>query len=291
MKVLITGHTGFIGSNMSGFLKGKDGIEVMGFSRSTGQDILNPEHVDNYVKGSDLVYSFAAYAKPAESVKNPMEAINTNVVGCLNFLEACRKYEVPIVYPSSCEIYGDSENVIKETDEIKPTNPYAASKASSDRICHAYHKAYGLDVKIVRLFNPYGPGQQLNKVIPIFYSRAIDNKDLQVFGKGGEDTRDYVYIDDVISGLWMARKLKAGETVNLATGIATTNLDVARMIIEMTDSKSKIVFSEYPKLFGGIHKQVGSYEKAKELIGWGPRTDIRSGIGKTLEWLEKIGGE
>ncbi len=288
MKVLITGHTGFIGKRMLEFLRGNDEVQdVIGYSKSTGQDILNPEQVKDFVKESDLVLHFAAYAKPAESVKNPAEAIKTNVEGCLNFLEACRQYNVPIIYPSSCEIYGDSETPIKETDEIKPTNPYAASKAAADRLCYTYYRTYGLDVKIVRLFNPYGPGQQLNKIIPIFYFKAIRNEELPVFGKG-KDTRDYVYVDDIVNGLWTSRRLKPGTTVNLATGKKTTNVDIAKMIIEITGSGSKILFSDYPKQFGGIYKQVGSYEKIKQLVGWEPKVIFKEGVKNTINWLKKV---
>lgn len=288
MKVLVTGHTGFIGKRMLEFLKGNDEIQdVIGYSKSTGQDILNPEQVKDFVKESYLVLHFAAYAKPAESVKNPADAIKTNVEGCLNFLEACRQHNVPIIYPSSCEIYGDSESPIKEIDEIKPTNPYAASKAAADRLCYSYYKTYGLDVKIVRLFNPYGPGQQLNKIIPIFYFKAVRNEKIPVFGDGN-DMRDYVFIEDIINGLWNSRKLNPGTTVNLATGRKTTTLDVAKIIIEMVGSNSDIEFSEYPKEFGGIYKQVGSYEKINKLIGWEPKVIFKEGVKNTINWLENL---
>lgn len=288
MKVLVTGHTGFIGKRMYEFLNNRNDVEkVTGYSKSMGQDILNRNQVEEFVRDSDIVYHFAAYAKPAESVKFPEIAIKTNIEGCLNFLEACRKYDVTIVYPSSCEIYGDSDGSIKESDEIKPTNPYASSKAAADRLCYSYHKTYGLDVKIIRLFNPYGPGQQLNKIIPIFYFKAMKNDSLPVFGKG-EDSRDYVYIDDIVNGMWLSKNLKSGETINFATGVKTTNLDVAKMVIDITNSNSKIEFSEYPKIFGGIYKQIGSYDKAKELIGWEPKFIFKEGLKNTIQWLEKL---
>lgn len=289
MRVLITGHTGFIGNRMVDFLKDKGDIQVTGFSKSAGQDILNLEQVKNSVKDSDLVVHFAAYAKPAESLNNPQEAMKTNVDGCINFLEACREYDVPIIYPSSCEIYGDSDNPIVEENEFKPTNPYAASKAAADRLCYAYNKSYGIDVKIVRLFNPYGPGQQLNKVIPIFYYKAIKNEKIPVFGKG-EDSRDYVYVDDIVNGIWMSKDLKPGETVNLATGIRTTNLDIAKIIIEITGSRSEMLYTDYPKQFGGIYKQVGSFDRIKRLIGWEPKTIFKEGIKNTIDWLKKTNG-
>jgi len=104
----------------------------------------------------------------------------------------------------------------------------------------------------------------------------------------GEDSRDYVHVDDIVNGLWVARKLSPGTTVNLATGKKTTNVDIAKMIIEMTRSRSKILFSNYPKQFGGIYKQVGSYEKIKQLVGWEPKIIFKEGVKNTINWLEKL---
>jgi UDP-glucuronate decarboxylase len=234
-----------------------------------------------------LVYHFAAYAKPGRSVKEPIKAIQTNVEGALNVLEVCRKFDIPLIYPSSCEIYGDSKKPIHENDPIKSPNPYAAGKAAVDRICYSYYKTYGLDVKIVRLFNPYGPNQQLNKIIPTFYFQALQGKPLTVYGNG-TDYRDYVYIDDIIRGLWLARKLPKGETINLATCKKTTSLEMAKLIIELTNSISKISFTPYPEEFGNIRRQIGSYEKAKKMIGWFPTIKVREGVKKTLKWLDSI---
>ena len=286
MRVLITGHTGFIGSNMIEFLKNHN-VEVIGYSKSSGCDIFNLDQLKRFVKKSDLVYHFAAYAKPGESITNPVQAIETNVKGCLNILEACREYKVPLIYPSSCEIYGNSKEPIEEDAPIKPLNPYAASKAAADRICFSYHICYDLDVKIVRLFNPYGPKQQLNKIIPTLYFQAVNNENITVFGEG-KDTRDYVYINDIVNGLWLAINLPPSEVINLATGKETTNLEVANLILELTNSDSKISFVDYPKEFGNIKNQVGSFEKAKRLLGWHPEVELEEGIKKTIKWLETI---
>jgi nucleoside-diphosphate-sugar epimerase len=287
MKVLVTGHTGFIGSNMYRFLERIKSVELVGYSDDTGQDIFDLNQLKKSVKDCDFVYHFAAYAKPGESIIKPVKAIEINVKGCLNVLEACRAHNIPLVYPSSCEIYGNSKKPIKEDFPINPTNPYAASKVAADRICYSYHVSYGLDVKLVRLFNPYGPRQQLNKIMPAMYSQAIKGKPLTVFGKG-KDTRDYVFIDDIVQGLWGARKLAGGEAINLATGRETTNVKIAKLLLELTDSKSKISFVPYPKMFGNIKNQVGSYEKAKKMLGWKPKVNLEEGMKRTIKWLESI---
>jgi nucleoside-diphosphate-sugar epimerase len=145
-----------------------------------------------------------------------------------------------------------------------------------------------MDIKIVRLFNPYGPNQQLNKIIPIFYNQAKKGEDLTVYGDGN-DTRDYVYIDDIVRGLWRANELQAGEAMNLATGIATTTRQIAELIIDLVDSNSEVKVVDYPAEHGGIRFQVGAYDKAKKLY-WKPVVPLRDGIEKTIRWLEKING-
>jgi len=282
-KILVTGHTGFIGKNMLEHLKKIDEAPL-GYSKSRGRDIFDTEMLDRFVKYADLVYHFAAYAKPGESKRNPVYAIDTNVKGCLNVLEACRKHNVPMIYASSCEIYGDSEVPITEEFELKPPNPYAASKAAADRICYAYHACYGVDIKIVRLFNPYGPNQQLNKIIPVFCNQAINGEDLTVYGNGN-DTRDYVYIDDIIRGLCKAKDLPAGEAMNLAMGRATTTLKIAKLVLDIVGGNSLIKSEDYPLEHGGIRNQVGSYDKAKKL-GWKPEVSLSEGIKRTIRWLE-----
>lgn len=289
MIALLTGDTGFIGSNMKDLLLRRN-VEVTGYSRGKGFDIFDMNQLRKTAKKCDMVYHFAAEAKPAESVLNPVRAVEVNLKGSLNVLEVCRELGVPLVYPSSCEIYGDSKVPIREDFPINPTNPYAASKAAIDRLCYTYHKCYGLDVKIVRLFNPYGPNQQLNKIVPTFYFKAVGNEPITVYGDG-TDTRDYVYISDIVKGLWLARKLEPGEAVNLATGKATTNLEVAKLIRELTESSSEIAFVNYPKAFGGIKYQVGSYEKAKRCIGWEPKVPLREGVKETINWLSQLKSE
>lgn len=286
--MLVTGHTGFIGSNLVPYLQAL-GLEVIGCSRRTGCDASDMAALSKFLDGCDMLFHLAADARPAESLMTPEETIHTNVQMTIKVALACRDAGLPLIFVSSCEIYGDSDHVIDENSPLRPTNPYAASKAASDRILYSFYKCYGLDVKIVRLFNPYGPNQQLNKVIPTFYRQAKANKSITVYGNG-TDCRDYVYVEDVVRGLWDARKLPSGEAVNLATGIGTTNIELAKLVIEKTSSTSKIEFVPYPKLFGGIHRQIGSYEKARKLLGWEPKVPLAEGIDRTLRWLESLRG-
>ena len=264
------------------------GHTVVGCSRKTGCDASDFEMVNLKLTGCDLAYHLAADARPAESLLSPWETLETNLKTASNLGLACSRVKVPLVYVSSCEIYGDSMEPITEDSPLSPTNPYAASKLAGDRLLYSFYKCYNLDVKIPRLFNPYGPHQQLNKIIPIFYKLAKQNLPLTVYGDG-TDTRDYVYIDDIVRGLWEARRLPSGETVNLATGVKTTNKQIAEMTIRKTGSRSEVRFAPYPSVFGGIHNQVGSNLKAKKTLNWIPKVSLEVGIDNTLKWLGSLG--
>lgn len=284
MIALITGDGGFIGTNLKALLR-REGVEVRGFSRKNGMDVLNAEQVESAIAGADIVFHVAADARPAESVLSPKETIEANLRGSLNVLEACRRHDTMLIYPGSCEIYGDSDGVITEDTPINPPNPYSASKAAVDRICFTYWKSYGLPVKIARFFNPYGPHQQMNKIIPTFYFQAVRDSPITVYG-AGYDTRDYTYVSDIVEALWACRKLKGGEAVNVCTGVATTNLQMAKMVIAALGSRSEVRFVPYPEVFGGIKKQVGSNEKIRRLLGWSPKVALDEGLRLTLEWLK-----
>ncbi len=286
VTALVTGHTGFLGKNLVPALL-KQGTETVGYSRSEGHDIRDAHQLLKATEHVDLVYHLAAYAKPAESLRDPSRAVEENVLGTLNILEACRQNSFVLVYPSSCEIYGDSQEPITEEQKLNPPNPYAASKAAADRLCYSYAKAYGIKVASLRLFNPYGPHQQLNKIIPTFYSQAVRGQPITVYGHG-TDTRDYTHISDIIRALLIAPKLPSGEAVNICTGRTLTNLQVAKMVKEMTHSSSPITTVDYPALFGGIMHQVGSYSKAKNLMGWEPNTRFEDGLKNTIDWLKTL---
>ncbi len=286
VRALVTGHNGFLGKNLVPSLR-KDGVETIGYSTREGMDILDPHRLLAATKDVDMVYHLAAYAKPAESLQNPSLAIDVNVRGTLNVLEACRKSNFHLVYPSTCEIYGDSVEPITEDHQLSPPNPYAASKAAADRLCYSYAKAYGIKTSILRLFNPYGPHQQLNKIIPTFYFQAIKGEPITIYG-AGTDTRDYTHIDDIVKALSTAHKLAKGEVVNICTGRALTNLDVATMVKRVTESKSPVKHVDYPLLFGGIKNQVGSCAKANRLLGWKPLVRFEEGVKGTVEWLKTL---
>ena len=145
-----------------------------------------------------------------------------------------------------------------------------ASKAAVDRVCYTHFVSYGMDIKNVRLFSPYGLKQQLSRIIPTCIPNRKKNNDIVVFGTR-EDTRDYGYISDVVNSLRLARDLPKGETISLATGQEITNLEMTQEITQITGGESNIVFIEYSKKIGNIKAQLGALKKAESLIDWGSR--------------------
>jgi dTDP-glucose 4,6-dehydratase len=286
VRVLITGHTGFIGSNLVHYLTDA-GIETVGFSRGAGGNIADFNQLRRATEYCDLVIHAAGSVDPSGSIDHPEETLKVNILGTHNVLLVCREARLPCIYISSCEVYGDSTSPITELTPLSPPNPYAFSKAAADLLCHTYYRCYGVDVRSVRLFNPYGPAQQLVRIIPAFYRQAKMGGPLTVYGDGS-DTRDYVYIDDVVSGIWMARQVPAGMGVNLATGKATSTLEVARLILRLSASHSSIVFKPYPEDHGGIFRQLGSAQTMKRLTNWRARIPLEEGVHRTLAWLDTL---
>ncbi len=265
-------------------------MKVEGYSLSEGNDVLDLDRLRRTSKGTDIVFHLAAFADPAQSLRNPAAVMDINVRGTVNVLESCRLNDFFLVYPSSCEVYGDSTTPIHENFPLNPPNPYAASKAAGDRLCFTYAKAYGIRVAILRLFNPYGPHQQLNKIIARFHSQAVKGEPITVYGNG-EDTRDYTYVDDIVRGLILARKAPHGEAVNICTGRALTSMEVALMVKQVTNSDSPVMSVVYPALFGGIKNQIGSNSKAHQSLGWKPTIRFEDGLRKTVDWLENAHSE
>ena len=286
MKVLITGDTGFIGTNLKQHV-GDLGHEVIGFSTRNGFDIMDRGQVESAVSGMDVVIHGAAFADPAASIDQPEKTIDINLLGTLNVLKACAINDVPCTNISSCEIYGDGEGPITEEAPFKPPNPYAMSKAAADLLTHTFHRAYEADVRSVRLFNPYGPLQQLNKIVPRFFFQARKNAPITVYGDDS-DTRDYVFVGDVVRGIWASSDAPAGTSVNLATGVATTSREMAELIRSLTGSTSSIEIVPYPANFGGIFRQVRSSESAEKMIGWKPEVPLEEGVLRTMSWLDHL---
>ena len=314
-KVLVTGADGFIGSHLTERLVNY-GANVIIFVKdntllhgSNLPKLNNLSHLKDKLKilsgnissydfvnlikkeKPEIIFHLAADAYVNKSFLQPREVIQTNVDGTLNVLHACLNEEMKpaefikrIVVTSSSEVYGTYDSPIKEDFELKPSSPYGASKAAADRLSYSYYNTYNLPISIIRPFNTYGPRHTYDAP-PKFISLALDGKDITIFGDG-EQSRDLMYVDDTVDGfLIMGMNEKAiGEAVNFGTGKDTKIIDLARKVIEISKSNSKI--SHLPPRLSEVQRLCCNNSKAKELFSWQPKVSIDEGLRKNIEWVK-----
>jgi len=306
-SVLVTGGNGAIDCNLvykllelkakivvlddysqskSGNLTSNKNLKVVR-SNITNENVLKKVFSYHY----DYVFHLAARFANELSVIDPYEDLRVNVQGTLQvLLHAAKKNVGRFLYTSSSSIYGPQKTtVLKENTIPNSSTPYAASKLSAENYCHAIKELYGLNYTIVRLSNSYGPFDPPGKyrnVIPNFFQSAILRKDLIITGTGNE-TRDFTFIDDCVKGIILAATSKKGknETFNLGTGKETKIKNLAKLILEITKSKSKIVFKPMRK-FDHIKNRRMDISKARKLLRYYPSTDMKKGLEITYDWLK-----
>ncbi|MFH1575338.1 MAG: GDP-mannose 4,6-dehydratase [Candidatus Nealsonbacteria bacterium] len=300
-KILITGGAGFQGSHLIDYFSGLDcevtilntfseknegnlkGLNVM--PRVVWGSVTDAEIVNKTIRGQDVVLHLAAHINVDESILNPKLTLDVNIQGTYNVLEAVRKHKNKLIHTSTCEVYGEPVNkkLIDEITELRPHSPYAASKAAADRLCFAYFKTYGIDVTVIRPFNVFGPRQKekdFGAFIPMSVKKAMDGQNLQVFGKGTQ-TRDYMYIDDLVRayGLVVGLEKTAGEVYNFGTGVETSVKDIAEYIAK----KFGVGVDYLPARPGEVARFCADITKAKKL-GFEPKINIWEGIDKYILW-------
>ncbi len=260
-KILITGGAGFMGSNFTRYLieKYKDYkcivLDLLTYAGCKDNlspflenhhsnfyfkkgDICDAKVVQDLIKDANVVINFAAETHVDRSIINPYPFIKTNVIGVFVLLEAVRKYKVErLIHISTPEVYGDAELIpTKEDYPIKPMSPYAGSKAAGDRLLYSYFMTYDIPITIVRPSNNYGPYQYPEKLIPLFITNALEDKNLPIYGNG-KSIRDWLYIKDFCVAIDKIihldiNKVK-GEEINIATGNGIDVLTIANLILRL----------------------------------------------------------
>jgi nucleoside-diphosphate-sugar epimerase len=241
----------------------------------------------------DLVIHLAAMTHVDDSLVHPDAFFDVNALGTVQVLKAVTQTNTPMLYVSSSEVYGDLLAVrgaaelgarMHEEWPMHPCSPYAVAKAAADMACQVWHRTFGTDVRIVRPFNQYGPGQTKQKLFPRFVQLALEGKPLTVYGDGSQ-TRDYVYVDDTVAGIWAARHLPAGEVVNLCSGDEISVREIADRIVQVLASKSVVAtVGAGPRRPGEVQRMVGDPGKARERLGWTVQVTLDEGIRRIAEW-------
>lgn len=307
MRVLVTGGAGFLGSHMSDFLlaRGFDVIAVDNFY--TGSKI-NIEHLEIEAKFElirhditfplylecDLIMNFACPASPVHYQRNPSQTMKTNVHGAINMLGLAKRLHIPIFQASTSEVYGDPELTPQpETywGRVNPIGPracYDEGKRAAETLFFDYHRQFSLEIKVARIFNTYGPRMAIDdgRVVSNFIVAALQGKDITIYGDGTQ-TRSFCYVDDLISGLYrFVFESQNTGPMNIGTEFEFTMKELADLVIELTDSKSKIVYSPLPQ--DDPKQRKPDLNLAKKLINWQPTISVRDGMQATIEYFKTI---
>lgn len=300
MKIFVTGGSGFIATPLVRHLLDKGfKVKVLDLKEPkinhknlefVKKSILGD--ITNDIKGSDAVFHFAALLGVDNSDKRPLDTMKINLEGSVNVFKSAIDAGVKrMVYSSSSEVYGEPRELPIKEDSVKgPVSTYGVSKLAAEIYAKAYNQEFGTDIRIVRFFNVYGPGQESNWVVPIFLNKALKSQEIGVFGNGAQ-TRCFTYVEDIADGvLKVFEKGKAGEAYNIGNNNPTTILELAQIVKEITRSKSEIMklgFGKDTRLKEReIEYRIPDISKMKTL-GWGPKTMVREGIGKIVEKMKK----
>jgi UDP-glucose 4-epimerase len=296
MKFLITGAAGFIGSHLYKKLI-DEGHEVIGIDNFLHPcknptikevkygDIRYYHDIERWVKWADVVLHLAAQINVDKSISNPQETLDINITGTLNILEAVKKFNKQMVFASSSEVYGTSQDeYMSEEHPLDAQSPYAASKVAGDRLCKSYYDTYGTKVAILRNFNTFGTFQgddSYGGVIAIFTRNALQGTPLVVFGDG-EQRRDYMSVQDAISGYQLCyQKALWGKPINIGTGLTISINELAKYIKELSNSNSEITHIE-PRA-GEVKRLCANIALARSL-GFISKTNFYSDLFDYVKW-------
>ncbi len=307
MRILVTGGCGFIGTNFIRYMLSRDpkveiiNLDKMGIGsnpknledlkdhanyRFIKGDISNPDLINSIMRDTDAVVNFAAETHVDRSIKDPNSFIQSNILGTFTLLESIRKQDKSInfVQISTDEVYGEIKGgSFDELDRLNPSNPYSASKASGDMLCLAYHKTYGLNVKITRCTNNFGPYQFPEKLIPKTIIRALKNLPIPLYGTG-TNVRDWIYVIDHCEAIRLVLEIgEAGEIYNISSGNELTNIDVVRKILRYLGKDEDLISFVEDRPGHDMRYSLNS-SKIRSELGWKPKHDFSSALEETVRW-------
>ena len=302
MHAVVTGGAGFIGSALVRKLVNSGHEVVVIDNLSSGRmenirrfgndidfrctDIRLKEKMKAALQHADVVFHLAAISSVPASIRDPHGTFDINLAGSLNVLEAAVLNGVSkVVFTSSAAIYGMAEPPLGESTTPDPRSPYAVSKLAVESLMSMYAKEHGVDTASLRLFNVYGPGQDAGSsyaVIPRFIQAAKHGEPITISGNG-EQTRDFVYVDDVTEALLLATGVKSyGRSINIGTGCAASINELAADILRMTGSALPMKYTEPRE--GDVMRSCADVSLARDLLGWEAKWDISRGLETTVKW-------
>ncbi len=302
---LVTGGAGFLGSHLTDRLLA-EGHKVIAIDNLVTGNIINIEHLSGnpdyqfirqdvthylFIPGRvDFVFHFASPASPIDYLELPIPTLKVGALGTHNALGLAKDKKARFLLASTSEVYGDplvhpqKESYWGNVNPIGPRGVYDEAKRFAEAITMAYHRAHGVDTKIVRIFNTYGPRMRLRdgRVVPAFIGQALDGKPLTVFGDGSQ-TRSFCFVSDLIDGIFRLAMSDCHEPVNIGNPAEMTIRQFADEILRLTGSKSQIDFRPLPVDDPRVRQPDITQARAK--LGWEPKVDLQEGMRKTIDYF------
>lgn len=308
MRIILTGAAGFLGSHISDRLI-KEGHSVIGLDDLSTGSMSNLEHlIDNpkfnffehdvreaiLIKG-DAILNFACPASPVHYQADPVRTIETNFLGIINMLHLARKLRIPLVQASTSEVYGDpTESPQKETywgnvNPIGIRSCYDEGKRAAETLCFDYRRQYGVDTRVIRIFNTYGPRMAVGdgRVVSNFVVQALSGKDITIYGEG-QQTRSFCFVSDLVDGIY--RMLSSNEVIDSPINLGNPNefsmMELAQTVLKLTGSNSKIVFKELP--LDDPRQRKPDINRANTLLKWAPKIQLEEGVSQTINYFKSV---
>ncbi len=310
-RVLITGAAGFLGSHLCDrFIK--EGYYVIGMDNLITGDLKNVEHLfklENFefyhhdvskfvfVPGQlDYILHFASPASPIDYLKIPIQTLKVGSLGTHNLLGLAKAKKACMLIASTSEVYGDpqvhpqTENYWGNVNPVGPRGVYDEAKRFQEAITMAYHTFHGVDTKIVRIFNTYGPRMRLNdgRVLPAFIGQALRGEDLTVFGDGSQ-TRSFCYVDDLVEGIYRLLLSDYHQPVNIGNPSEITISQFAEEIIKLTGTSQKVIYKDLP--VDDPKQRQPDITRAQEILGWEPKVSRQEGLKITYDYFRSLSKE
>ena len=307
-KILITGGAGFLGSHLcERYLK--ENFEVIAMDNLITGNLENIENFQNHPNFSfinhdvcepiclngrlDYILHFASPASPIDYLKIPIQTLKVSSLGTHNLLGLALKKNATILVASTSEVYGDplvhpqNEDYFGNVNPVGPRGVYDEAKRFMEAITMAYHTYHGLETRIVRIFNTYGPRMRLNdgRVLPAFIGQSLRGEDLTVFGNGLQ-TRSFCYVDDLVDGIHKLLMSNHSFPVNIGNPDEITIIDFAKEIMKLVNVNQKLIYSPLPT--NDPMQRKPDITKAKDLLGWNPKISRDKGLALTLKWFKSL---
>ncbi|MBS1810200.1 MAG: SDR family oxidoreductase [Acidobacteria bacterium] len=309
MRILITGGAGFIGSHLTDCLI-EEGHQVVAMDNLVTGDLNNVAHhrsnpqfeyihhdVSNHIHVSgnlDWVLHFASPASPIDYLQLPIQTLKVGALGTHNALGLAKAKGAKFLLASTSEVYGDPlvhpqpEDYWGNVNLIGPRGVYDEAKRYAEAIAMAYHRVHNVDVRVVRIFNTYGPRNRVNdgRVVPTFINQALRNEPITVFGEGNQ-TRSFQYVADLVAGVRKLMDASYNRPVNIGNPREMTILEFAKLILQLTESQSPIIYNPLPE--DDPKTRQPDITRAKAILSWEPKVAVEEGLSRTIDWYRSLG--